>query len=110
MYDLYGVNEFIGPSLDYDMVFVCSDGIYGYHYEDDSKELIVSDDTLPKLGSNYRSAYLSGNSLYVALANAGTDILMNLYAIQYTAMKKTVMTLRFLHCLNFILKHTPAGW
>ena len=72
MYDLYGVNEFIGPSLDYDMVFVCSDGIYGYHYEDDSKELIVSDDTLPKLGSNYRSAYLSGNSLYVALADAGT--------------------------------------
>ena len=75
MYDLYGVNDFIGPSENYDMVYVCSDGIYGYSYEDDSKELIVSDDKLPKLASNFRSAYLNGNSLYVALADVGSSYL-----------------------------------
>ncbi len=74
-YKLYGVCSFIGPSEKYDMVYMCSDGMYGYCYENDSTELIVSDDVLPDLGTNLCSAYMNNNMVHISLTEKWLPVL-----------------------------------
>ena len=74
-YKLYGVSHFIGPSEKYDMVYMCSDGMYGYCYENDSKELIVSEDVLPDMAINFSSAYINGDKVHITLTKKSLSVL-----------------------------------
>ncbi|WP_044976560.1 extracellular solute-binding protein [Ruminococcus sp. HUN007] len=75
-YELYGVNDLLGPSDKYDMVYLDASGVRGYDYKEDKKDLIVSEEKIPGIASVYDSGFVSGNTLFLSVLDADANKLI----------------------------------
>ena len=75
-YELYGVNDLLGPSDKYDMVYLDASGVRGYDYKEDKKDLIVSEEKIPGIASVYDSGFISGNTLFLSVLDADANKLI----------------------------------
>lgn len=77
-YDNSNIVRVIGTSKKHDLIYLSTDGIYGYNFENDTNSVLVSEEQIPDLSKNFEGSMINGNFLYMSFTLTGSDKLIEI--------------------------------